>query len=136
MSMPDALSDIRSYFSRDIDNEVEKWLRRSESEQYRSADLHDRPSSNRFGVYVYEIRYADDQVTLTGDLEGRFTAYVKDAENDGDEDWTPSGLADVDFIGPFEATYSREGLVDAYLDVGDPTENRWRHAVEMLDLDD
>lgn len=135
MPMPDALRDIRSYFSRDIDDEVKEWLRRSESRQYRSADLHGRPSSNRIGVYVYEVRYADDQVTLTGELEGSFAAYVEDAERDY-EDWSPSRLADFDFIGPFGATYSREGLIDAYMDVGDPEENRWRHSMAMLDLDE
>lgn len=134
MPMPSVLHEIRSYFGDDIDGEVRQWLRRSEGRQYRRADLDRRPSSNRFGIYVYEVRYVDDQVTLTGELEGSFTADVEDDDNDS-EVWTRSRHADFDFIGPFGVTYSREGLVDAYIDIGDPEENRWRHTLPMMDID-
>lgn len=135
MPMSAVLSDIRSYFGRHIDDDAAEWLRRTEYHQYRRADLRDRPSSNRIGIYIYEVRYADDEVTLTGELEGSFTAYVEDNDRDL-EDWTPSRHADFDFIGPFEATYSREGLIDASIDIGEPEENRWRHTLRAMDLEE
>lgn len=134
ISMPLVLDEIRSYFSDEVDDEVRQWLRRSGSRQYRRADLDRRPSSNRFGIYIYEVRYADDQVTLTGELEGSFTADVEDDDNDR-QAWTRSRHADFDFIGPFGVTYSREGLIDAYIDIGDPEENRWRDTLLMIDID-
>ncbi|MFV8137400.1 HNH endonuclease [Mycolicibacterium senegalense] len=135
LPMPAVLHEIRTYFDDDIENEVKQWLRRAESRQYRRADLDRRPRSNQIGVYIYEMRYANDQVTLTGELEGSFTASVEDNDRDL-EDWTPSRHADFDFIGPFEATYSREGLIDAYIDIGEPEENRWRHTLRAMDLEE
>ena len=53
-------------------------------------------------------------------------------EDDPDpERWSRSRRADFDFIGPFTATYSRDGLIDAYVDVDEAEENEWRRHLPL-----
>ncbi|OBA98284.1 hypothetical protein A5666_22865 [Mycolicibacterium fortuitum] len=133
--MGDAFSEIRSFVGDRIDDEVEDWLRDGGGGRYDSADLDDRPSSNPIEVYVREVRYADDAVTLTGELEGMFTANLRDHPIESDWLSAPRS-ADFDFAGEFSATFSREGLTDWWVYVGEPDENEWLQHMRRIQFED
>ena len=74
-------------------------------------------------------------MTLTGELEGSFTAEIEEDDPDP-ERWSRSRRADFDFAGEFSATYSRDGLIDAWVYVGEPDENEWRRRLFLMEFDD
>jgi hypothetical protein len=132
--MLSALNDIQGYFATDIDEQVKSLVRRGKGGRYSDADVEDRPSSNPIGVYVYDLRYSNGEVTLTGALDGVFAAHFEeDAGVDFEELGRPttSRSAYFDFIGHFSVTYSRDGLIDAHVDVdADLDEVSWRRLIE------
>ncbi|MBF9519548.1 HNH endonuclease [Mycobacteroides chelonae] len=135
MPMGDAFYEIRSFVGDRIDDEVEDWLRDGGDGRYASADLDDRPSSNPIEVYVRQVRYADDAVTLAGELEGMFTADLHD--HPVESDWlSPRRSADFDFAGEFSVTFSREGLIDGWVYVGEPDENEWLQHVRRIQFEE
>jgi hypothetical protein len=73
-------------------------------------------------------------MTVTGEMEGSFTADVEECEPDAEEDWSTNRRADFDFVGEFSMTFSRDGFTDAWVFVGDPEENPWRsHTLQYED---
>ncbi|MGC4964265.1 HNH endonuclease [Gordonia sp. DT101] len=135
LSLRWVLDHIREYFADDLDRDVDEWLRGSRR-IFTSVTLTERPSSNPVALYVYELRHEDGAVTLTGELEGSFIA---DIEED-DDDYFASGSTrrrsvDFDFIGSFSATFEREGLMDAWVHIGDPSESEWRRHARILQLE-
>lgn len=126
ISMEDAFDEVRAHFGGDIDEQVKEWLRSAEMHQYRRASLYERPRANTIGVYVHELRHAEAEVTLTGELDGSFAADVEDYEPDPGHDWSWDRRAEFDFAGEFSITMSREGITDAWVSLGEPEENHWR----------
>lgn len=137
MEMPtsDVFYEIRSFVGDKIDDEMGDWLRDGGGGRYDSADIDDRPSSNPIEVYVREARYADDAVTLAGELEGMFTANLRDHPIESDWLSAPRS-ADFDFAGEFSATFSREGLTDGWVYVGEPDENEWLQHMRRIQFED
>lgn len=135
LSMPYALEEVRSYFGDQIDDHVEQWLRDAEMTEYKRAELDDRPSANPIGVFVRHLRHAEGEregevtVTVTGELEGTFTAHIEEDEPDPELDWSFDRRAEFDFVGEFSMTLSRDGIIDGWVSVGDPEENHWRRAM-------
>lgn len=133
--IPDAFNEIRRMLSYRIDDEVEEWVQGGGDGRYAGGELEDHPSWSPIHVYVHEVRYTDGAVKWNGELEGTFSADIGD--HPIESGWPSTRRsADFDFAAEFSATFSREGLVDSWLDAIEPDENEWLQRVRMVQFED
>ena len=134
LSLRYALDTVREAVRGDVDDQVERWVR-GRDHDYLDMCMSSAPSRNPIGVYFHELRYANGQIEIDGEIDGTFTADV-DEEDPDPERWTRSRGAEFDYSGAFTATFAEVGLTDIGISISDPSESWWRttlHSMEQTD---